>query len=297
MGPTARRAAAPALVERAGELERLDAALRAARSGAGVTVVIEGAAGIGKTSLLSVVRDRAVEHGLAVLHARGSRLEREFAMGVVRQCFEPVLRAHTDLDGLLSGAARVAERIVLDVPEDLGVPPVGALHGLYWLTANVAARGPLLLAVDDAHWADEASLRFLAYLARRVETLPVALVIGTRVEEEAATGPLAEIRGDPATDLVQPAPLAAAGVEAFLRTLTEPVETDFARACHDATGGNPFLLGELVRALRAEGVRFTAEGIPRVTAVTPPTVARTVRATLERLGTATARARARGGGA
>ena len=147
----------------------------------------------------------------------------------------------------------------------------------------------MLLVVDDAHWADEPSLRFLAYVARRVESLPVALLIAARPAEE---GALAAIGEDPATTRIEPPALGLDGVGRLLRE-HGPVDDAFARACHDATGGNPFLLGELVRALRADGVPFTAAGAERVTEVTPPTVSRAVAATLARLGAeATALARA-----
>ena len=59
------------------------------------------------------------------------------------------------------------------------------LHGLYWLTANLSDDQPLVLSVDDAQWADEPSLQFLGFLARRVEALPVLLLVATRpVNEE-----------------------------------------------------------------------------------------------------------------
>ena len=54
------------------------------------------------------------------------------------------------------------------------------MHGLYWLAVRLAAREPLLVVVDDAHWADEPSLRFLAYLAGRVGEQPVAVLVATR---------------------------------------------------------------------------------------------------------------------
>lgn len=275
-------------MERDDELARLDAVLDSARAGAGATALIEGPAGIGKTSLLTSIRERAAMAGMAVLHGRGSALEREYAMGLVRQCLEQAVRDEADRDHLFAGAARLAQSAVLDVPADPGAAPAGVLHGLYWLTANLAERGPLLLAVDDAHWADEPSLRFFAYLARRVDSVAVALVICTRADEDrAAAAGLAQIRSDPATEVVQPPPLGPTGVEALLRTLDEgPVEHGFARACHEATGGNPFLLGEVVRTLRAKGVPFTAAGAEQVTQTTPPMVARTVRATLDRLGPA-----------
>ena len=58
-----------------------------------------------------------------------------------------------------------------------------ALHGLYWLTANLAAEQPLLILVDDAHWADPPSLRWLAYLAQRLDGLPAALIVAARPGE------------------------------------------------------------------------------------------------------------------
>ncbi len=251
--------------------------------------MIEGPAGIGKTSLLASARERAGENGMVVLHARGAQLERDYAMGLVRQALEPVVRDERDRERLFAGAARLARGVLLDFSERAEAAPVGVLHGLYWLTANLAERAPLLLAIDDAHWADEPSLRFLAYLARRVESVAVALVIATRVSEDAA--PLAEIwgeiRSDPATELVHPMPLAVAGVETVLREFaSRSVEEEFARACREATGGNPFLLGELVRTLRAEDVPFTAENAKRIARIAPPTVARRVRGTLARLGPA-----------
>lgn len=274
------------LVERERELGRLEAVLRATQEGAGVTVVIEGPAGIGKTSLLAIAKERAAVGGMTILQARGSILEREYGMGVARQCFDPILRTRPDREELLQGAARLAESVLLEAPDELTPAPVGVLHGLYWLSANLADRAPLLVVVDDAHWADEPSLRFLAYLARRVESLRVALVIATRSDEAGAwADPLTELRSDPSTEVVQPGPLPPAGVEAFLHSLSAgPVEHGFARACHEATGGNPFLLGELARSLQAEDVPFTAAGVPRVAETTPPTVARAVRARLEPLG-------------
>ena len=248
-------------------------------------MLIEADAGIGKTSLLAEARARADAAAMALLRGRGSPLESDYAMGVVRQCFEPELRARGDATSR-AGVASVAASVVLDLP-DAGEPaPEAVLRGLYALTAELSGDRPLLLAIDDAHWADEASLRFVAYLALRVESLPVALIVGTRPAENAGVAAvLDELRREPGTAVVEPAPFDVAGVERFLRAAQSgAVEPEFAAACHAATGGNPFLLGELVRALRAERVAFTAAHAGRVAQVTPPTVARSVRATLDRLG-------------
>jgi hypothetical protein len=285
------------LVEREVEVATLDALLESARSGAGAVVLLEGPPGIGKTSLLRAARERAAAEGMRVLHGRGTELERAFPLGGARQCLEPVVRDPAERERVLSGAARLAEPVLLDAPESVPASSLGLLHGLYWLVANVAEQAPVLLAVDDAEWADEPSLRFLAYLGRRAESLPLALVVAARDDADVGEQPtLAELRAEPAAHTLAPAVLTVAGVGGRLAELHNgPVDDAFVRACHEATGGNPFLLDELVRALQREGVAFVAAGAPRVHEVTPPTVARAVAATLARLGPpATALAQAAG---
>lgn len=107
--------------------------------------------------------------------------------------------------------------------EAVEATPVGILHGLYWLVANLADEEPVLLAVDDAHWADEPSLRFLAYLARRVESLPIALVIGARGDHDPA-GSSAERGAAPervALQLLRASPAGDAQVVSDLRLAAE----------------------------------------------------------------------------
>jgi predicted ATPase len=150
-------------------------------------LLLEGRAGIGKSSLVEVACSRAAELGHEVLRARGSELESGFAFGVVRQLFERRL-AGTDpgeREALLAGpaaavrpllAGEVAGALAGGVAAPLaGDSSFAVLHGLYWLVVNLAARGPLLIAVDDAHWADEPSLRWLAYLARRLDGLAAGM--------------------------------------------------------------------------------------------------------------------------
>lgn len=166
------------LLERERELRMLSELLEAACRGGGQLAVVEGVAGIGKTRLLAAARTEAARMGMRVLGARGSELEREFAYGVVRQLFEPVLTAtsQTDREELLAGAA--GQAAVLFEPVDAAMAASGVgdvsfarLHGLFWLTANLCAQGPLVLIVDDLHWSDVPSLRFLTYLLPRLEGL------------------------------------------------------------------------------------------------------------------------------
>ena len=286
-------------MERDRELERIQAALASARDGTGVAVIVEGAAGIGKTALLANAHARAAEYGMLVLAARGLEVEAGYPFGLVRQCFEPMLRAaaREDRERLLSGAARLAAPAVTDAPGEPSAASFGVLHGLYWLTANLADRQPLLIAIDNAHWADEPSLRFIAHLLARIESLPVALLVATRPVGPATRdpGPLIELLADRHHDSLTPAPLGESAVAELLRRGEQaPVDEQFARACHHASGGNPFLLTELERTLREERVPFTAAGAKRVGEVTPPQVARAIRARLARL-SPEARALARAG--
>src|SRR5689334_9068596 len=147
------------LLDRENDLAAIDNSLAEAQEGAGRIVLIEGPPGIGKTALLDELRRRASERDIAVLTARAGELERGFGFGVVRQLLEaPVVGAdRAERARLLAGAARLAEPVFTDLraAEQTGDVAFATLHGLYWLVVNVAERGPLVLAVDDAQWADE----------------------------------------------------------------------------------------------------------------------------------------------
>ena len=204
----------------------------------------------------------AREGGMRVLTARGSELEREFPFGVVRQLFEAAA-AGPDGELLLQGSAGSTAPLFAP-PADGGLDATFAvLHGLYWLTVNLSAEGPLMLAVDDLHWCDRPSLRFLAYLAHRLEGLPVVVVVSTRPNEPGADQALiGEIAHDPLTTLVRPAPLSAGAAAALIAArLGEQPDEPFTTACVRATGGNPLLLHELVRALADEGVPPRESGV------------------------------------
>jgi len=279
---------APPLVGRGGELEVLQEVLEAAGSGVGGALLVEGPAGIGKTRMLAAGREQAERGGMLVLHARGAELERDYPLGVVRQLLAPALREDKARARLLQGAARLAGPAILDAADPTDAPPAGLMHGLYWLVANLSEEQPVALLVDDAHWADEASQGFLAYLARRVQSMPVGLVVGARPQEPGdEASALAQLAADPDARRLALQPLDAAGVERVLRVHEDRVDPEFALACQRATGGNPFLLEELVRELRAARVPFDRGGVAQVPEVTPPRVARTLAADLARQGTDT----------
>ena len=284
-----------ALLERGAELREAAEVLSAAGSGAGGGLLVEGPAGIGKSALIRAIRRKAEGEGFVVLAARGAELEREFSFGVVRQLFEPALAARkgAERDALLAGAAHLAEPAIgeLAPPDAADVSPsvdpsFAVLHGLYWLTANLAEHSPLLIAVDDAHWSDAASLRFLSYLAGRLEGLPVVLAVALRPFELGAASKLVSaLDAEATTRVVHLPPLSAAGTDALVRARfqTEPAP-GFATACHRASGGNPQLTQELLAALAAEGVEPTPAGAAHIADLRADRIAASVLARVGRLG-------------
>ena len=272
------------LLERSGELGLIRAGAEAVAAGEGRAVVVEGPAGIGKTALVAAARARSCEFGLRPLAARGTELERAFGFGVVRQLLEPAVH---DGDGAAAfeGAARYAAAL-LDVPmaepAPLPLGPEGAfvvVHGLYRLTANLARRRPLALLVDDAHWADGASLRFLAYLANRLSQVPVLLVVAARPLGEPGGAAVAELLAEGgARALLRPRALSDRASAAVVRAAVPDAVTPLCRTCHALTGGNPFFLRELTRALRQAGPDRAAQ----VLEAAPDGVVASVRARLAR---------------
>jgi DNA-binding CsgD family transcriptional regulator len=275
------------LLERDRELDRLGVRLEDACAGEGALVVFEGAPGLGKTSLLRATAREAEQRGFEVARARGAELEREWPFGIVRQLLEPPLRRRSadERAHVLDGAAGLAAHVLL--PELAGGATAvdasfGTLHGLYWLCANLTAERPLLLAVDDAQWADEASLRFLGVLARRLDTLPTLVVLAQRPGPPSA---LAALAADPQTEVLGIRPLSVTGTQALLAEWASDrvVDREFALACESATGGNPFLLSRLASGLRDRGVAFTAAQAGQVTVAGTDAVRDAVGATLARL--------------
>jgi DNA-binding CsgD family transcriptional regulator len=234
------------LLERNDELTAIGAVVER-----GGSILIEGGAGIGKTSLLSAACARATDGGKDVLSGRGSELESGFAFGVVLQLFERrVIAAPADeRRALLAGPAAAVRHLLTGEadPEAVGDVSFAVFHGLYWLAANVAIRRPLVIAVDDAHWGDLASLRWLAYLSSRLEGLPISLVLTLRPGEALDNPSLLAIRAESA--IVRPRLLSEQAAQELVRQVVGARATD--ELCATAwrkSGGNPFYLREVLRS-------------------------------------------------
>ena len=236
------------LLERERELLAVDGLLER-----GGVLLVEGRAGIGKTALLQEACGRAADLGREVLRARGSELEAGFAFGVVRQLFERRLATAEEAEraALLAGTAGAVRALLLaEVVEASAFDTSFAvLHGLYWLTVNLADRRPLLVMVDDAHWADQPSLRWLAHLAPRLEGDGVALLAAVRPALPASMGTWVRALLDEAQTVVRPELLSESAVGAIARATLGPGATDeLCAAAWTASGGNPLYLVELLRA-------------------------------------------------
>ena len=196
------------LLERAGELAELEAIVE---SGRGRLVLIAGEAGIGKTSLVRALRER---------------LDATFLIGACEPLSVPVpLAPLRELAADLEGADAVAlTRSLLEV-----------------------LRPPAVAVLEEAHWADPATLDVLRLLARRVEDAGVVVLVTYRDDELAAHPALAMLVGDlatsPATTRMALAPLSPAAV----RELADPAGVDPAELTR-LTGGNPFLVAEALAA-------------------------------------------------
>lgn len=274
------------LIERERELEVLAGALTEARAGTGRLVLIHGEAGVGKSRLLAAAVDQARASGMGVLTARGLEFERDFAFGIALQLLEPSLAAADSARraDLLAGAAAAAP--LLEEGQVTGLADgvdhsYAFVHGLRRLVGNLVippgreeAR-PVLIAVDDAQWADALSLRFLIRLAADLETLPVAVVVAARDGDRDVNVGFLRKLASTAREL-RPVRLSPQAVAAVVGTAYPGAAPEFWQACARASGGNPFYLNEIVKAAKADGIPATARGAAEIAGLLPESVLHSV---------------------
>lgn len=269
------------LLERGPQIAVLGELLRDAAAGSGGIAIAEGSPGVGKSALLSrsALLAREYEPPLQVLSARGAELEQDLPFGVVMQLFEAFLGR---MDGgarsrLLSGAARHARPLFADEAPSKRhqdeATLMTILHGVYWLAANIAEDRALVVVVDDAHWADVPSLRFLLYLAQRLTELPIAVLAGLRTGEKGAQRELlAQLPATARRIAIEPLSATAAS-ELVSRELPD-AQPSFAVACAEVSGGNPLLLHELLDELDRESIEPEAGQAERVRTIVPASISR-----------------------
>lgn len=244
------------LLHRENELKAIAEALAEVTSGRPAVVIVEGSHGMGKTQLLQAVHAQTGADVLT-LRARCHAAENGFALGVVRQLFDPVIGS----DRFGGSTPDVVERLA--DPGQGGGPDF--LYGLYRATRTLTSMRSLLIMVDDFTFADEQSAQWLAYLARRMDELPVGIVLTGDPAVRGGEGLTAELHALPYTRRLSLAPLCAScGETAVATSFGTPVDASFAAACHRLASGNPLILGELCDRLKRIGVAPDRTGIAAV---------------------------------
>ena len=211
----------PELVEREREIAALARAARGRARGRGARrVLIEGPAGIGKSALLAEARrrgrrDRRRGARRARLRAR-ARVPVRRRAPAVRGAWWPTRRAPSARwPARRRPPRRYSARRTRRREGDVSF---AALHGLFWVALNLAAERPLVLAIDDLHWCDRPSLRFVAYLARRLEGQPILVAATVRTGEPGTdVALLGEIAHDPPRSPSARSPLSAEAVRELVR--------------------------------------------------------------------------------
>jgi len=268
-----------ALLERERELAVLDAARAAAKSGQGGAIAITAGAGLGKTRLLQQARDAAGANGFTVLSGRATELERDFPFALVRQLFESHFRGLPEQErkSLLEGSDAALGALGLDPSPSGSHDSFAVLHSLYWVTAALAEQQPLLLAVDDLQWADTGSIDYIAFLLPRLSELPVMLALTSRTDESDMPANMSQILTDTSVRNLTPSPLSTGATSLLLaQEFGSPPDPGFAAACHQVSGGNPFLLCELVRTLLELEIEPLAAQVESVREQAPERVAQLV---------------------
>ncbi|WP_329424284.1 ATP-binding protein [Streptosporangium sp. NBC_01495] len=211
--------------------------------GDGHVVLVSGGVASGKTELIYHFAQYAVESGALLLTAAGSPAERTLQMGVMGQLFHS---AHlpSDVYGELAswGGGDVLEAARL-------------VHEACATLLRLARQRPVVIAVDDVHFADEASMQTLLYLQRRIRSARVLLILNERAAPSRAHSPLElELARQPYFRMIRLRLLSPEGVERLIEAeLGSPVARELAAECHRLSGGNPLIVRALIDDYRTYG--------------------------------------------
>jgi DNA-binding CsgD family transcriptional regulator len=279
------------LLERDDALATIADVLDDARSGNGRALLISGHPGMGKTRLHEAALDEARRRDLLAIRGTGSELEQNLAFGVAGQ----LLRSLSSEIPSTRRAELLAEAPshvrTLDGPGEAEAQPdagedLAVSHGLFTLLATATESTGAVVAIDDLHWTDTASLRFVLYLLHRLDELPVTLVLTSRiVADDDPAQTLDRISVHPRLEITELTPLGPDAVcELVGERLGDRADSGLGEVCAEVTGGNPFYLRELLLALAEETQLDTGQLVRLARTLAPDTVTRSLRVRVGRLG-------------
>ncbi|WP_234311960.1 AAA family ATPase [Streptomyces griseus] len=239
------------------------------RESYGGPLTFTGSAGLGKTTLIAAARTRAAAQGFTVLSAKGGETEQELAFRLVRQLMQPTLAAMDEPElrtFLGSWYDIVATALGLEAADAAHVPdPTGVRDGLDWvMTRLTVLKAPVVVLLDDLHWADAESLGWLASFAPRAADLPLLIVAAYRPDEHSpnptALRNLVELQGNRPYTLE---PLSSNAVAQIIRNkVGAQAEDEFCRESWKATCGNPYEAVELAIRLGERHVAGRRHELP-----------------------------------
>jgi len=243
------------LVGRGSELTQLERIIADTRSGAADAVLVQGPAGIGKSRLMGAAL-QSVPSDTLVLRASGEDRTTGLPWGAVRELFAPLGLSSADAASspLLQDGARWAVPALGSheggSERRAGADTYAVLHGLYWLTVNLSARQPLVIAIDDVHLCDESSLHWLDFLLRRAEGLALCVVLSERTGGCITAPVLAEFAARGRGRRIELGPLDQVGVaDLAAEILHDEASAELVDACAEVSGGIPLLLERLLGEL------------------------------------------------
>ncbi|HEY6706457.1 MAG TPA: AAA family ATPase [Actinomycetota bacterium] len=253
-----------AFIGRAVELRRVDALLDRAEQGRPQVVLVSGDAGVGKTRLLLALADRARQRGMRVL--AGGCVE----VGDIGLPYLPVVDALRELAGdpeearLLAGAAITAPGLGRLLPgidparpgggrTGDGLDQLQVLDAVRAVLVGLAERSPVVLVLEDLHWADRATRDLVAFLARTLRSGRVTLAVSYRSDELHRRHPLrpllAELVRLPGLERLELAPFTRAELAEHLEAIAgAPLPAEQVEGIHTRSEGNPFYAEQLLAA-------------------------------------------------
>ena len=265
----------PVLIGRTSHLEALTRLIDQALGGSGQTAIISGEAGIGKSRLVAELKNHAARDGFDILQGSCFESDRALPFGPFLDLLQFFCMDHTDAE--ISAAFGTGAAEILKLVPDLAarlpeLTPTPALEPqaekrrvMNALVKFFTGQGPQMIIIEDLHWSDDISLEFLHYLARRIVSFPVILLLTYRLDE---THPILDhflvdlVRERLALELTLQG-LTMAEVDGLLRAIFEldhPVSAAFRQNLYILTEGNPFFIEETLKALTASGNIFFERG-------------------------------------